>query len=134
MTAPGPVVVDTNVVVYLILGRGLAQEYSRILRDRDVLVSFQTLAELRLIALRRTWGPRLLATMDEVVGQAGIIQPTLELVEEWAQLMYRQMQRGSRIESADAWVAASALLHGCPVLTNDRKDFERIQGLRLLPP
>ena len=127
-------VVDTNVVVYLILGRGRAQEYSRILRDRDVLVSFQTLAELRLIALRRTWGPRLLTTMDEVVGQAGIIQPTLELVEEWAQLMYRQIQRGSRIESADAWVAASAMLHGCPVLTNDKKDFERIEGLRLLPP
>ena len=75
-----------------------------------------------------------MATMDEVVDQAGIIQPTLELVEEWAQLMYRQMQRGSRIESADAWVAASALLHGCPVLTNDRKDFERIEGLQLLPP
>lgn len=33
------------------------------------------------------------------------------------------------ISAADAWIAATALLYGVPLVTHNRKDFEGIDGL-----
>ena len=72
--------------------------------------------------------------LEQRLRQLVVVPATDEITRTWAQLMYEQVVDGSRIEPPDAWVAATDIVYRCPVLTNDRKDFERIRGLTLLPP
>lgn len=39
---------------------------------------------------------------------------------------------GRRIECADAWVAATALLYGVPLVTHNRNDYLGVAGLTLI--
>lgn len=134
MTSPiGPVVVDTNVAVYLLTGHPRVVPFRGILATSLVLISFQTAAELGLIARRRAWGADRLAHLDGFLGGVTTIPSTDDIIEAWVDVMYRQIRKGSRLEVGDAWVAATALVHDCPVVTNDRKDFGRVEGLKLLP-
>jgi predicted nucleic acid-binding protein len=36
------------------------------------------------------------------------------------------------IETADAWIAATALLYDCPLLTNNRSDYLGVPGLKII--
>ena len=39
---------------------------------------------------------------------------------------------GRRIESADAWIAATALLYDVPLVTHNRKDYLGVPGLKIV--
>lgn len=39
-------------------------------------------------------------------------------------------KNGRRIETADAWVAATALLYDAPLLTHNKSDYAGVPGLR----
>jgi len=45
-----------------------------------------------------------------------------DLCRKWAEAMVTAQAVGRRVESADAWTAATALLHGAPLLTDNRND------------
>jgi predicted nucleic acid-binding protein len=40
---------------------------------------------------------------------------------------------GRRIEVADAWVTATALLYDAPLVTNNPSDYVGAAGIKLLP-
>ena len=133
VTATRYVVIDTNVIIYLITESPEASTFAPYLVNSVGLVSFQTVGELRHIALRRNWGAARHKDLNDRLKICVVVSATDQITEEWAQLMTAQMKKGSSILPADAWIAATALVYKCPVLTNDRKDFERIEGLELLP-
>jgi predicted nucleic acid-binding protein len=39
---------------------------------------------------------------------------------------------GRRIESADPWIAATALLYSAPLVTHNRNDYPGVPGLTLI--
>jgi predicted nucleic acid-binding protein len=41
----------------------------------------------------------------------------------------RRSRRGRQIGWADAWVAATALLHGIPLITHNAKDYRGVDRL-----
>ncbi len=43
-------------------------------------------------------------------------------------------RRGQAMGAHDLWIAATALAHGFGVATRNRRDFERIDGLRVNAP
>jgi len=98
------------------------------------MVSFQTVAELKFIALRRGWGAQKLDQLKQILRAMVAVPATEQITDQWAAVMASQAGAGSRIDIADAWIAATALTYACPLVTNDRGDFERISGLTLLPP
>ncbi|MPZ98767.1 MAG: PIN domain-containing protein [Dehalococcoidia bacterium] len=136
MIAPDPrlLVVDANPIIYQLNQHTLASRFTPFLLDATLLISFQTVAELRLMALRRNWGNQRRREMEGMLERMYVVSPTEEVLNAWVDLCHRQERAGSRIGVADAWVAATALVYGCPVLTNDRGDFARIEGLEVLPP
>jgi tRNA(fMet)-specific endonuclease VapC len=47
---------------------------------------------------------------------------------------YRYLKaNGTLIGTNDLWIAATALVHGMPLVTNNLKDFRRIPDLVVLP-
>lgn len=47
--------------------------------------------------------------------------------------VYRTLKaRGTLIGTNDLWIAATALVHGMPVVTGTRSEFERVPGLSVL--
>jgi predicted nucleic acid-binding protein len=41
-------------------------------------------------------------------------------------------RKGRPIQVADAWIAATALLYGIPLVTHNPADFAGVDGLRLI--
>lgn len=56
----------------------------------------------------------------------------LEMAEHWASLRAHRRTSGREIETADAWIAATALWLECPVVTHNRRDFDDIPGLDVM--
>jgi predicted nucleic acid-binding protein len=46
--------------------------------------------------------------------------------------MVAARRNGRRIETADAWIAATALLLDAPLLTHNKADYLGVPGLRLI--
>jgi hypothetical protein len=68
-----------------------------------------------LAAVESTWTP---LPVDAEVGRA------------FARIVADLRRRDSRVPVLDALIAATALVHGLPVVTQDR-DYEAIEGLRV---
>ena len=54
------------------------------------------------------------------------------LCREWARICVDRQRLGHPISAQDAWIAATALRHGCPLVTRNRDDFADIPGLDLI--
>ena len=55
-----------------------------------------------------------------------------DLCCKWAEVMVAARAAGRRIETADAWIAATALLYDAPLVTHNGSDFLGVPGLTLI--
>lgn len=55
-----------------------------------------------------------------------------DLCRKWAEVSFDAKKRGQPIQTADAWIAASALYYQVPLITNNRDDYSMVRGLALL--
>lgn len=122
------VVVDTDVVSFVLKGHTLAANYLPHLRGRVIVLSFQTTAELQTWTKVKKWGPKACARLDEFVGNCLVVNPTRELSEKFAEIMEQSNRRGIGMLAGDAWIAATALLYSVSLVSHNRKDFEWLVG------
>ncbi|HSS08274.1 MAG TPA: PIN domain-containing protein [Acidimicrobiales bacterium] len=132
----GAVVVDTGVFGADILRRSspLVELYTPMLAGRAVLLSFQTVAELRYGALLADWGPIRLGRLAAKIAHAEIVWPGPELVGVYARLRVDCVRAGhalaARAHDADRWVAATAIHLRLPLVAHDGV-FRNVPGLTL---
>lgn len=122
-----PILLDTDVVSYLLRGDSRAVGFEPLIAGRDIVVSFQTVAELYRGAFRMTGANCALRWLSDVT-VAPYVPP---MAIAWAKIMAEARLVGITISPQDAWIGATALVHGLPLLTNNRRDFEHVQGLHL---
>jgi predicted nucleic acid-binding protein len=73
------------------------------------------------------------ATDEDVVRE--LLRPHREIAVDRAVSEYAgRLRRDAHLEISDALIAATALVHGLDVATRNRRDFERVSGLRLRDP
>jgi hypothetical protein len=85
--ARGPIVIDTDVYgADIVPGSQLAALYEPIIVGRPAFISFQTAAELRYGALRRSWGPSRVVKLEARISEAETVHSGPELVLIYAQL------------------------------------------------
>lgn len=128
----GPVLVDTNVVSYLFRESPLGEPYRVLLAGRAALVSFQTTAELLVWPLKNAWGERRRARLEAFLAAFAEVPPTPRISRRWAEVTVGASLAGRPIQTADAWIAASALELGVPLVTHNASDFAGVPGLELL--
>jgi tRNA(fMet)-specific endonuclease VapC len=133
MTATGsPVVVDTDVVSYLFKGDTRAHLYHAHLAGRLQVVSFMTVAELDAWAELHRWGATRRDRMEQLLSTFLIFFPDRRLCRLWAGVSTAARRAGRPIGAADAWIAATALLYGVPLVTHNPDDFASVPGLIVL--
>jgi predicted nucleic acid-binding protein len=127
------IVVDTNVVSYALKSDSRAQLYAEDLKNRRLCVSFMTVAELRLWAVLKKWGPTKLESLEQALHHYVILPYDDETVWEWARLGAHERQNGrDRRDRADWWIAACALRHRIPLVTHNPRDFAGIASLTVV--
>jgi hypothetical protein len=55
-----------------------------------------------------------------------------DLCRKWAEVMVGAQAVGRRIECADAWIAATAVLYQAPLITHNKSDYLGVPGLRII--
>lgn len=127
--------VDTDVFgADLVPGSRLAERYAPIVAGRPTMISFQTVAELRFGALRRGWGGARMLKLEALIRSAHVVHTGPELTEICARLRVDCEARGhalaQRAHNADRWIAATAIRHDIPLVSNDGI-FRDLPGLTL---
>jgi predicted nucleic acid-binding protein len=126
------VVVDTDVFSYVFSRRPEAERFRRHLEGRIAILSFQSVAELLYGAKIANWGPRRVSEISDAMKAYVIAPPSIDLAETWATIRAERRARGREMPVADAWIAATAVSLGCPVVTNNHRDFADVIGLVVL--
>ena len=125
-------IVDTDVVSFLLKGDTRAESYLPHLRDSTLALSFMTVAELYQWAFVRNWGRRRISRLEEQLGQYVIVPYDHELCKQWAAICVQRQRLGRPISVQDAWVAATAIRHNCSLVTHNGDDFADIAGLKVI--
>ncbi|MDR3670152.1 MAG: hypothetical protein P4L36_04870 [Holophaga sp.] len=151
------VVVDTNLISLLVKlknGRlkkdeARARRYEAYLQGQDMVRAFPTEAELHVWMQRLPEDARKVEYaqgIQEVLDQTGLIDGTAVVAHQWARilaageaaaLLHVRDAGNPRREAQlnDTWIAACALAHGLPLVTDNGKDFAWMQaplGLKLV--
>ena len=124
-------VVDTSVVSLIHKEDGRAWYYRRYLEGRRAVISFQTLEEAWFGTFSAGWGDRKMNALQRDLDRYGIVWPDPDLVRVCARLRSDRRAAGRELAQADAWIAATALRLGCPLVAHDG-DFEGIPDLDLI--
>ena len=72
--------------------------------------------------------------LEQFIGGFAVVYADDALCTSWAMLRAGARAAGRPLSPQDAWIAATALGLDAPLATNNRRDFEPIQKLRLLEP
>jgi predicted nucleic acid-binding protein len=125
-------VVDTDVVSMLFKGDSRADRFRPHLKGRLLGISFMTLAELERWHLERNWGPLRVAELRQYLAMYTVLPVERELCAHWARIVVHARRVGRVLQTADAWVAASAIHYRVPLITNNAKDYGMLPGLMIL--
>lgn len=125
-------IVDTDIVSYIFKKDTRSALYISHLIGVPKFISFMSLAELRLWESQSNWGAIKQEKFAELLSDFGAIHSDEELCESWSKIKLEAKQKGRPIETADAWVAATALKFDIPLVTHNRKHFENIKGLEII--
>ena len=126
------VVVDTDVASYVFKNHTLASLYYREIQGGLAYLSFMTIAELRRWTLQAAWGKQRLQSLSEYLQDFAVIPSSPDLCDIWAEVTVAAQAAGRRIDCADAWIAATALLYDVPLITHNRGDYLGVPGLQII--
>ena len=91
-----------------------------------------TLAELERWPIEAQWGAAKRGLLVEHLKQFAVTPWNRTLCTVWAEVMSTARKRGFRIDCADGWIAATALLYDVPLVTHNRDDYRGVQGLKVI--
>jgi predicted nucleic acid-binding protein len=126
------IVVDTDVLSFIFKGDSRAGAYRHILAGKRAGVSIQTAAELFRWAIERGWSRRRVRALEEALNGLVMLELDLDAARTWARIVADRQRAGRPIATQDAWIAATAIRHNCPLLTHNVRDYAQIAGLRVV--
>ena len=125
-------VVDTDVVSSVLKGDSRAEAYRSHLEGRILIVSFMTIAELERWALVGNWGRVAVREFQPPHHGFRISAHDRELCRAWATVKTEANRDGRPIETADAWIAATARHLRVPLVTHNARHYAGLSELSIL--
>ena len=126
------VVLDTSVVSIIHNpSDSRSSYYEERIKGYRAVISFQTVEELLFGAYNAGWREKRENELRRNIAQYEVIWPNAVLVDISARLRCDRKKAGQELETADAWIAATAIMLECPLATDD-KDFDGIPNLEVI--
>ncbi len=115
------VLVDTSVASFFLPSKNRPERaaYTPFLEGRRWALSFQSVGELWGLAVRNGWSDRRTVQLHDFLRQFAVVPADFELARCWAEVVVRSERIGRRLETADAWILATARRHDLPLVTHD---------------
>jgi tRNA(fMet)-specific endonuclease VapC len=126
------VILDTNIVSYLMKGGHLAEVYAPQVQGKLLAISFITVGEMYFGAEHDTWGEKKRKILETTLRNFVVVPYDHEIARCYGRLVAERMRNGKPIDPNDAWIAACAARHAVPLVTHNAKDFEGITGLEVI--
>src|SRR5205823_6490431 len=92
-------VLDTTVASLILNQRPQLALYQPLLEDASLVLSFQTVAEMRFGALRANWAAQRKRLLEEFFSSFFILEYTDQLATCWAEVMNEARKAGRRLET-----------------------------------
>jgi predicted nucleic acid-binding protein len=87
---------------------------------------------MRQGTLDANWGPRKRDVLETYLADFSVLHSDGLLCSTWAAVRNESVRKGRQMSSADAWIAATALVLSAPLVTNNPRDYRHIEKLQLI--
>jgi tRNA(fMet)-specific endonuclease VapC len=124
--------IDTDVFSYFLKKDSRAELYKQHTDGHLLFISFMTVAELERWAILFNWGQNKIAVLEKTFRRYVIQYSNREICKIWAEIMAAGKRGGLNTSVADAWIAATAIHLQIPLVTHNKKDFQKIDGLNVI--
>jgi tRNA(fMet)-specific endonuclease VapC len=125
------VLLDTDVFSYLMKNDTRGNAYRPHIKNKTVAISFITVGELYFWAENRQWSSKNRQNLEDRIKAVVVVPYDSQLCSVYGKLR-ASLPNGVNITANDLWIAACSLRHNIPLITNNRKHFERIPNLSLI--
>jgi tRNA(fMet)-specific endonuclease VapC len=126
------VLLDTDVFSFVFKRDTRARLYEQYLLGAHPCLSFQSVAELRYWGNVRRWGEARRHSLDLCLGRYVVLPYDDAMSQQWADVTAARRRIGKPISCGDAWIAATALRHGLPLVTHNASDYAELPGLQII--
>lgn len=123
---------DTNICIYI------AKHNPPIVRERfarhaasELAMSVITLGELRFGAEKSQFRERALTVINQLETMMQVAQLSETVGEHYGQIRAMLQRTGQPIGNNDLWLAAHARAEGWILVTNNEREFVRVEGLQV---
>ena len=122
---------DTNIVIYTMKNR--PQKVRRRFKEHQgrICISVITLGELVFGAERSLYVERNLADIEAMTARLEVLAFDLRAAHQFGQIKAALTKAGQIIGPYDMMIAGHARAFGLTLVTNNIKEFQRVQGLVL---
>ena len=120
------VLVDTNVVSYVMKGGPLGRAYVPHLQGKLLAISFITVGEMYYGAEKARWGRKKRSQLESALRNFVVVPYDHEIAKLYGIIVVERERKGRPISFNDAWIAACAVKHGVPLVTHNARDFKEI--------
>jgi len=123
---------DTNICIYIIKRKPISVlKKFESLPIGTVAMSLVTYGELEFGALRSNNAKKALDILDEIAAYIPVLPMPIDASKEYADILANLSAKGMLIGNNDLWIAAHARTLGQTLVTNNVKEFERVENLTL---
>ena len=88
-----------------------------------------TVAELYRWPLQRRWGERKISMLMDHLAAYTVLPHDVATSWEWARI---KSMKGHPISDSDAWIAATAICYGAPLVTHNARHFLHLKEVKVL--
>jgi tRNA(fMet)-specific endonuclease VapC len=125
-------ILDTNICIYIARKRPpeLLARFEK-LRSGEAVISVITYGELRFGADKSQLRDAVLANLEELTSLIPVQPMPIEAAEFYGTIRAQLEANGRPIGGNDLWIAAHTLANNLVLVSNNTREFRRIEGLKL---
>ncbi|PIU38199.1 MAG: VapC toxin family PIN domain ribonuclease [Piscirickettsiaceae bacterium CG07_land_8_20_14_0_80_44_28] len=123
---------DTNICIYIIKKQpaSVLERFEQ-LPFGSVSMSLVTYGKLEYGALRSNNSNKALNTLEEIKNYIPVLPIEINVAKHYADIRADLAKKGTPIGNNDLWIAAHARALGHTIVSNNIKEFERVENLKL---
>lgn len=123
---------DTNICIYIIKQKPVSvlQRFNQ-LAVGSVAMSLVTYGELEYGALKSNHSNKALAVLEELANYIPVLSIEGDVAKHYGDIRACLEAKGRPIGNNDLWIAAHARSLGHTLVSNNIKEFERVENLEL---